>query len=63
MCDWVILLYSRKLTEHCKPAIVEKIKVICKKRNYGSGEMPFFPSESKKVLASYINGNTKECPT
>ena len=28
MCDWVILLYRRKLTEHCKPAMMEKIKVI-----------------------------------
>ena len=27
-CDWVPLLYSRKLTEHCKPAIMEKIKII-----------------------------------
>ena len=26
MCNWVTLLYSRKLTEHCKPAIMEKIK-------------------------------------
>ena len=32
MRDWVILLYSRKLTEHCKPAIMEKIKIIFKKR-------------------------------
>ena len=24
MYDWVTLLYSRKLTEHCKPAIMEK---------------------------------------
>ena len=24
MCDWVTLLYSKKLTEHCKPALVEK---------------------------------------
>ena len=30
MCDWVTLLYSRKLTEHCKPAIMEKIKIILK---------------------------------
>ena len=30
-CDWVTLLYSRKLTEHCKPAIMEKIKIIKKK--------------------------------
>ena len=24
MCDWVTLLYSRKLAEHCKPAIMGK---------------------------------------
>ena len=24
MCDWVTLLYSRKSTEHCKPAMVDK---------------------------------------
>jgi len=30
MCDWVTLLYSRKLTEHCKPAIIEKVKIILK---------------------------------
>jgi len=29
MCDWVTLLYNRKLTEHCKPAIIEK-KIIKK---------------------------------
>ena len=32
MCDWVTLLYSRKLTEHCKPAKMEKIKIIIKKK-------------------------------
>ena len=26
MCNWVTILYSRKMTEHCKPAIVEKDK-------------------------------------
>ena len=34
MCDWVALLCSRKLTERCKPAVMEKIKIIrriCKK--------------------------------
>ena len=30
--DWVTLLYSRKLTEHCKPIIREKIKIILKKK-------------------------------
>ena len=28
LCDWVTLLYSRKLTGHCKPAIMEKVKII-----------------------------------
>ena len=32
MCDWVTLPYSRKLTEHCKPAIMEKIKIIKRKK-------------------------------
>ena len=32
MCDWVTLLYSRKLTEYYKPAMMEKIKIIKKKR-------------------------------
>ena len=32
MCDWVTLLYSRELTEHCKPATMGKIKIIKKKR-------------------------------
>ena len=36
MCNWVTLLYSRKLTEHCKPAKMEKIKIITYKKE-GSG--------------------------
>ena len=31
MCGWVTLMYSRKSTEHCKPAMMEKIKIIKKK--------------------------------
>ena len=34
MCDWVTLLYSRKLAEHCKPTIMEKIKIIKKNVRY-----------------------------
>ena len=33
MCDWVTLLYDRKLTAHCKPTIMEKIKIIKKKKD------------------------------
>ena len=32
MCDWVTWLYSRKLTEHCKPPIMAKIKIIITKK-------------------------------
>ena len=31
MCEQVTLLYSRQLREPCKPAIMEKIKIIIKK--------------------------------
>ena len=30
MCHWVTLLYSRKLTEHCKLSIMANIKIIIK---------------------------------
>ena len=32
MCDWVALLYGRKLTEHSKQTVMEKIKIFKKKR-------------------------------
>ena len=32
MCEWATLLYSRKLTEHCKPGIMEKNKNQLKNR-------------------------------
>ena len=28
MCNWITLLNSRKLPQHCKPAIMEKMKII-----------------------------------
>ena len=28
MCNWVTMLCSGKLTEHCKPAIMKKIKIV-----------------------------------
>jgi len=36
MFDWVTLLYIRRwtLTEHCKPTIMEKIKIIIKNKNH-----------------------------
>ena len=35
MCNWVTLLCSRKLREHSKPAMMEKIKIIIKKKKEG----------------------------
>ena len=32
MCNWVTLLYNRKLTEHCKTAIMEEIQIIIKEK-------------------------------
>ena len=45
MCNWVTLLYSRKLTDHYKPAIMEKIKIITqiKKKIIGSLNYLYFP--------------------
>ena len=34
VCDWVTLLYSRKLMEHYKPTIMEEIKIIKKYVKY-----------------------------
>ena len=36
--DWVTLMYSRKLTERCKPAIMEKIKNIKKPKHTNTKE-------------------------
>ena len=32
MCDWFTLLCSRKFTEHCKSALMEKIKITIKEK-------------------------------
>ena len=41
MCNWVAMLYSRKLTEHCKPAIKEKIKsIIYVKKGFSISLLP-----------------------
>ena len=39
MCDWVTLLYSRKLIEHCKLGIMEKIKIAIKIFEWISNEV------------------------
>ena len=44
--NWVNLLYSRKLTKHCKPTIMEKIKIIKKnkEKNYLKKQDEFIPT-------------------
>ena len=48
-CDWVSLLYSRKLIEHCKPTIMEKVKIIFK--------------NSKEQSSGYQNGSVGDSKT
>ena len=51
--NWVSLLYGRKLTDHWKPAIMEKIKMI--KRNKAT--FCFYPPPKKiKEPSTYIFG-------
>ena len=33
MCDWVSLLYRSQMAEHCKPTIIEKIKIVFLKKD------------------------------
>ena len=43
MCNWVTLTYSRKLTAHCKLALMEK-KKMSKEQKLGKREEPYFYS-------------------
>ena len=45
MYEWVTLLYSRKWTEYYKPTIMEKIKIIKKKKRKKSNRDLRVPRE------------------
>ena len=49
MCNWLTMLYSRKLTEHYKPAMMEKIKILKKEKKRKKYSM-LEKRKSKKVL-------------
>ena len=53
MCNWVTTLNSKKLTEHCKPAIMEKNKNQYIKKNETSFSLKkkyFSPHAQRKFL-------------
>ena len=56
MCDWVALLYSRKLIEHCRPAIMEKIKIIKDKWTKQNKKGMMFNSNPNSHIILNING-------
>ena len=54
MCNWVTMLYSRKVTEHCKPVIMKKNKNHYKKRNQArKRKKKAYRLESKKQNCFY----------
>ena len=56
ICNWVPMLYSRKLTEHCKPAVMEKNKKLYK--NKKQNKTCHFKKKEKKNLKIKKKGNS-----
>ena len=52
MCNWVTLLYSRKLTERCKRAIMEKIKIIIKILKIRNSGVPTVAQQDGKYFCT-----------
>ena len=63
MCDWLTLMYSIKLTEQWKPAIMEKIKIIINGKK--KKKIPHANGKQKKtgiaILTSYKIDYNKDC--
>ena len=55
MCDRVTLLCSRKLTEHCKSAIMEKIKIILKWKENDNNNNSVTREAKKKSFFLWIS--------
>ena len=56
MCNWVTTLYRRKLTEHCKPAIMKKKKIITNSKIKNTGEADFKLPWKKILCSMYLKG-------
>ena len=59
MCDWIPLLYCRKLTEHCKPARMEKIKIIiffCLFAIFWATPMAYEDSQARDQIGDVATG-------
>ena len=54
MYDWVSLLYSKKLTEHYRPRIMEKIKIILKKEKGKSAHAHIHMHRSAYIYVKYL---------
>ena len=57
MCNWVTMLYSRKLTEHCKPPIMEKNKnhyIVTQKNQWTFCKMKRQPKEWEMTFANHL---------
>ena len=60
MCNWVAMLYSRKLTEHCKPAIKEKIKsIIYVKKGFSISLLPLLSYKLSIQSIPSVNYNNE----
>ena len=62
MCNWVTMLYSRKLTEHCKPAIIKKNHYIDLKKKRKEIIFPLKPPSPFLVSISVNSSTSSKSP-
>ena len=50
MCNWVTMLYSRKLTEHHKSTVMKKIKIIIYKKKFMAAPAAYGSSQARDQI-------------
>ena len=57
MCNWATMLYSRKLTGHCKPAMMEKKKriILCIYKNLAGMKINIQVLEMPNLYSNSFN--------